>query len=317
MLNIDAPTTRASLPFDRLIPALHDAFASGCEVPLRHNHTVAAAPGTPGDCGTLLLMPAWSVFSGYMGVKTVCVYPGNNRRKLPGLYSTYILYSVETGRPLALIDGNEITSRRTAAASALAASFLSREDARTMLVLGAGRVASLLPYAYRCVRGIERVGVWDIDADQARRLAERLRADGFDAHVVGCLDAKTCAVDVISAATLSTEPLIRREHLGAGTHVDLIGSFTPAMRESDDACFAGTSVFVDTEEAASKAGDLLSPIARGMLARKDIRSDLAGLCRVGHHGRRSAEEITVFKAVGTALEDLAAAAMCFEAVANH
>ncbi|MBP0622475.1 ornithine cyclodeaminase family protein [Cupriavidus consociatus] len=314
MLNIDAPTTRASLPFDRLVTVLKDAFASGCEVPLRHNHTVTAAPDEP---GTLLLMPAWNAASGYMGVKTVCVYPGNHRRKLPGLYSTYILYRAETGKPLALIDGNEITSRRTAAASALAASFLSRKDASSMLVLGAGRVASLLPYAYRTVRQMRRVGVWDIDTDQAHRLVAHLCADGFDSHVVDRLDADSCAVDIVSAATLSTEPLIRREYLRPGTHVDLIGGFTPAMREADDTCFVGTSVFVDTDEAIGKAGDLLSPIANGVMAREDIRSDLAGLCRARDPGRRSAQEITVFKAVGTALEDLAAAAMCFEAVVNH
>ncbi|WP_439687785.1 Delta(1)-pyrroline-2-carboxylate reductase [Cupriavidus oxalaticus] len=314
MLNIDGPTARASLPFDRLIPSLKNAFASGCEVPLRHHHTVSAAPD---EAGTLLLMPAWSAASGYMGVKTVCVYPGNSLRKLPGLYSTYLLYRVETGRPLALIDGNEITSRRTAAASALAASFLSRKDASSMLVLGAGRVASLLPYAYRAVRDIRRVAVWDIDPLQAMRLVEQLRADGFDADVAERLDAAACAADIISAATLSTDPLIRGEFLRPGTHVDLIGGFTPAMREADDACFGGTSVFVDTDEAALKSGDLLSPLANGMLARADIRSDLAGLCREAHAGRSAVEEITVFKAVGTALEDLAAAVMCFEAVANH
>lgn len=314
MLNIDAESARASLPFDRLVDALKEAFASGCEVPLRHNHTVTTAQGQQ---GTLLLMPAWSPSQGYLGVKTVSIYPGNAGRSLPGLFSTYILYSVETGEPLALIDGNEITSRRTAAASALGASFLSRKDARSMLLLGAGRVASLVPYAWRSVRQIERVGVWDINPAQGRRLAEQLCSDGFDAYVVDRLDTDTCAVDVISAATLSTEPLIRREYLRSGTHVDLIGGFTPAMRETDDACFAGTSVFVDTDEAATKAGDLLSPLGNGVIARKDIRSDLAGLCRARHAGRVSDDEITVFKAVGTALEDLAAAAMCFEAAANN
>ncbi|SPS01019.1 ornithine cyclodeaminase family protein [Cupriavidus taiwanensis] len=314
MLNIDAESARASLPFDRLVDALKEAFASGCEVPLRHNHTVTTAQGQQ---GTLLLMPAWSPSQGYLGVKTVSIYPNNAGRSLPGLFSTYILYSVETGEPLALIDGNEITSRRTAAASALGGSFLSRQDAGSMLLLGAGRVASLVPYAWRSVRQIERVGVWDINPAQGRRLAELLCRDGFDAYVVDRLDTDTCAVDVISAATLSTEPLIRREYLRPGTHVDLIGGFTPAMRETDDACFAGTSVFVDTDEAATKAGDLLSPLGNGVIAREDIRSDLAGLCRARHAGRVSDDEITVFKAVGTALEDLAAAAMCFEAVANN
>jgi ornithine cyclodeaminase len=307
MLIIDTEQTRSSLPFEALVPALKTAFCEPVEVPLRHNHAIAPDSATP---GCMLLMPAWNQ-QGFLGIKTVTIYPENASKGLPGLHSTYMLHNAETGAPLALIDGNEITSRRTAAASALAASYLSREDATSLLVVGAGRVASLLPYAYRSVRTIRQVAVWDINPAQAERLVTQLQQDGFEAVVADDLAAACANADIVTCATLSTTPLILREWLREGTHLDLIGGFTPQMRETDDACFAGTSVFVDTYEAVIKAGDLLSPLASGALRESDIRSNLAGLCRGEHPGRSTAEEITVFKAVGTALEDLAAAQLVY------
>ncbi|VVO35921.1 ornithine cyclodeaminase family protein [Pseudomonas fluorescens] len=313
MLILDAPTTRSLLPFDQLVPALKNAFSRGCEVPLRHNHSIQVDGKEP---GTMLLMPAWQAGE-YLGIKTVTVFPGNTKLKLPGLHSTYMLHDANTGKPLALIDGNEITSRRTAAASALAASYLSRQDSCSLLVLGAGRVASLLPYAYRAVRPIEHVSVWDIDQGQAERLVEQLRADGFHATAAQDLESNCKVADIVTAATLSTVPLVRREFLRPGTHLDLIGGFTPQMREADDCCFDGTSIFVDTSEAPMKAGDLLHPIASGVMSEVDISADLAELCRSGHPGRKNSKEITVFKAVGTALEDLAAAVMAYETYCNY
>ncbi|MEY4712493.1 MAG: hypothetical protein RIS88_1943 [Pseudomonadota bacterium] len=301
--------TADSLPFERLIPALRAMFARGCTVPLRHTHVV----GTPDSGqGTVLLMPAWQD-GGYMGVKTVSIYPDNRHRGLPGLHSVYVLFDARTGVPLALLDGDVITSRRTAAASALAAKYLSRPDARRMLVVGAGRVASLLPDAYRAVRPIEAVQVWDIDTALATRFVERLQADGLLASLATDLEGAVASADIISCATLSTEPLVRGAWLRPGTHLDLIGGFTPAMRETDDACFGVSTVFVDTDEAAMKAGDLLSPLASGVLRKEAIAANLAALCRDQHPGRTREDEITVFKSVGTALEDLAAAALAFEA----
>ena len=143
MQTFDAAQTRAALPFERLVPALHRAFVDGAEVPPRHVHAL--------DGGTVLIMPAWQ--RGYLGIKTINIFPGNAARGLPGLFATYLLYDAHTGEPLAQIDGNEITARRTAAASALAASLLARADATRLLVLGRGRVGSLLPEAYRSVPG--------------------------------------------------------------------------------------------------------------------------------------------------------------------
>lgn len=302
---IDAAATRAALPFDALIPALRDMFAAGCEVPLRHTHALADPSGAP--AGTLLLMPAWQP-GGYLGVKTVGIFPGNAQRGLPGLHSTYMLYDAQTGVPLAWMDGNEITSRRTAAASALAASYLARADARHLLVVGAGRVAALLPDAYRAVRPIEQVSVWARNAAQAEALAQQWRIEGVDAHAVTDLPTAASQADIVSCATLATQPVVQGAWLRHDSHLDLIGSFTPQMREADDACFGGNvRLYVDTAEALHKSGELLGPMARGVFAASQVAGTLADLCSGRAPCRGDADGRTVFKSVGTALEDLAAA----------
>ena len=299
----DTVATREALPFDRLIPALRALFASGCEVPARQVLTLAAA-GAPAV--TSLVMPAW-VPGGHYGVKVVNIAPGNAARGLPGLHATYLLFDAATGVPLALLDGDQITSRRTAAASALAASWLARPDARHLLVVGGGRVAALLPAAYRAVRPIDRVSVWARTPAQAEALASQWRADGLQAQAVTDLADAVRSADIVSCATLATDPVVQGDWLRPGSHLDLIGSFTPAMREADDACLAGAALYIDTEEALTKSGDLLGPLARGVIATAQVRGTLASLARGEAAGRQSADERTVFKSVGTALEDLAAA----------
>jgi len=305
---LDAAAVHAALPFDRLVPALRALFAAGCEVPPRHVHQVPA----PGDAGfTSLIMPAW-IPGRHYGVKTINIAPDNARRGLPGLHASYLLCDGSTGVPLAVMDGDAITTRRTAAASALAASWLARDDARHLLVVGAGRVARLLPAAYAAVRGIERVSVWARSAPQAQALAQELRAQGLAARAVPDLQAACGEADIVSCATLATEPVVHGAWLRPGSHLDLIGSFTPAMREADDACFAGAALFVDTGEALQKSGELLGPMARGVFGAQDVRGTLAALARGEAAGRGSPAERTVFKSVGTALEDLAAAILVYE-----
>jgi ornithine cyclodeaminase len=299
----DPQTTRAALPFERLIPALRALFAVGCEVPRRHVHEIGAM--------TSLLMPAWQPGRCY-GLKVVNVAPANAARGLPGLHAVYLLFDATSGAPLAQIDGDEITARRTAAASALAASMLARPDARRLLVVGAGRVARLLPEAYRAVLGIETVDVWARDPQGAEALADALRASGFSAQATGGALPDVGSADIVSCATLATEPLVRGSALAAGSHLDLIGSFTPQMREADDACFAGAGIYVDTEEALQKSGDLLGPLARGVFSAAQVRGTLTTLCRGAAIGRRTSGERTVFKSVGSALEDLAAAMLVWE-----
>jgi ornithine cyclodeaminase/alanine dehydrogenase-like protein (mu-crystallin family) len=307
----DSASTRQALPFDALIDAIERLFVSGCEVPPRHVHKVSDGSG---DGGTVLIMPAWH--GKYMGIKTVNIFPGNAARGLPGLFSTYTLYSAATGEPLAQMDGNEITSRRTAAASALAARYLARPDARRLLVVGSGRVASLLAHAYRAVLPIDDITIWSRNHDAARRMAGELNLAGCAVAANADLELAVRQADVVSCATLATEPIIRGEWLAAGSHLDLIGGFTPQMREADDACFAGSRLYVDTVEALQKSGDLLGPMSRGVFGAGDVAGTLESLCRGESCGRPGSEVRTVFKSVGTALEDLAAAMLVYETLAR-
>lgn len=310
MRTFDAGATRAALPFAKLVPALEALFAQGCEVPARHVHEVAVPGGAP---FTSLVMPAW-IPGRYYGIKTINIAPGNAALGLPGLHASYLLCDGRTGAPLAVIDGDVLTHHRTAAASALAARWLAREDAKHLLVVGAGQVAGLLPHAYAAVRTLEQVTVWARSPAKAQALAARWRDQGLPARAAQDLQAACGEADIVSCATLATEPLVRGAWLRPGTHLDLIGSFTPAMREADDACFAGASLWVDTEEALKKSGELLGPMARCVFAPGDVRGTLASLSRGDARGRAAASERTVFKSVGTALEDLAAAILVFESL---
>ncbi|MFM9925373.1 ornithine cyclodeaminase family protein [Variovorax sp. H27-G14] len=325
MKHFDAAATAAPLSFERLVPALRAAFAAGAQVPPRHVHGIETAPqdgGTRTTKGTVLIMPAWSD-AGFLGIKTINIFPGNSARGLPGLHATYVLYDAHTGVPLAMMDGNEITARRTAAAAALGASFLARTDARRLLVLGTGRIARMLPAAHASVRPIDEVCVWNHRPEGAEALAAQWRAEGWHARAVTDLASAVHQADIVSCATLATVPLVRGEWLAAGSHLDLIGSFTPAMREADAQCFAGARTFIDTDEALQKAGDLLDAIAAGTLRAQDVQGTLASLCgrteggqgaqgAQGPQGRASDTERTVFKAVGSALEDLTAATLVWQ-----
>lgn len=313
MLHLDTAQTEARLQAPALIDALRQAFRQGAQVPLRHMHAIDH-PDTP---GTMLIMPAWNS-AGYLGVKVINIFPHNSKQGLPGLHATYTLYSAATGAPLAQMDGDVITSMRTAGAAALGASLLARDDAQNLLVLGTGRVASRVPEAMRAVRPIRRVDIWNINPGSAQRLAQRLQDQGWDAHAVTDLEAAVRRADIISCATLSEQPLVRGEWLQPGTHLDLIGSFKPTMRETDAACFdASKMVYVDTMEAPTKSGDLLAAFEAGTLRQEDIRGTLEDLCKGTVPGRTDAAQITVFKGVGTALEDLTAAQLVFEAQASN
>ena len=300
-----AEETRDMLPFGALIEALREMFRAGATVPMRHHHTIAL-DGLPD--ATILLMPAWNP-AGLGGVKVVHVNPGNTGMGIPALSSSYLLFDARTGRHLAMLDGGEITNRRTAAASALAASYLAREDARRLLVVGAGRVASNLADAFRAVRPIEDVAVWDIDAGMAEKLAQRLNREGLRAEVAADLEAAVAGADIVSCATLAIDPLISGAWLRPGQHLDLIGSFRPHMREADDEAVSRARVYIDTDGALKESGDLIAPIESGVLTVERIAGDLFGLCRGSAPGRSGEVEITLFKATGTALADLAAATL--------
>lgn len=312
MRSVDTQTTRRALPFAQLIEALRTLFVEGCEVPTRHSHRIDVRGAA---AGTVLLMPAWRSGRRF-GLKTVAVFPGNAARGLPGVHATYTLFDATTGVPLAQLDGNEITSRRTAAASALAASYLARADASRLLIVGAGRVASLVAAAMQAVRPLRSVNVWNRDPLRAQHLASNLITQGFDARATEHLEHAAGEADIVSCATLSSAALIQGAWLKPGTHLDLIGSFTPSMHEADAQCFARAQVYVDTPEALVKSGDVLHAIAEGAFNIENLQGTLAQLCRGERAGRRGAEQVTLFKSVGTALEDLAAAELVWDALSR-
>ena len=299
----------AALGTDATVEALRRVFQSDVQAPQRHHHHIAARSG--GSDGTMLLMPAWDGQS-YLGVKVVNVFPDNGALGLPAVQGVYLLFNGRTGVPLATIDGGELTARRTAAASALAASYLARADAENLLVVGTGRLSFYLAAAHAAVRTIRRIAVWGRDPAKASSVVVRLRAAGHDAEVSNDLAASVAGSDIISCATLSRTPLVRGEWLRPGTHLDLVGGFTPQMRETDDTAIRRSSVFIDTKGARVEAGDIAAPLASGALQPGDIRGDLYALTRGMHPGRVSESELTLFKSVGAAEEDLAAAILAYE-----
>lgn len=306
MLQLDRDAVRRALPWDGLIDALDAMFRDGCEAPLRHRHIM---PGTDGAETTLLLMPAWRA-GGHTGVKIVHVAPANAARGEPSVHAAYLLSDALTGAPLALMDGGELTDRRTAAASLLAARHLARPDSARLLLLGSGKVARALAEGYAARFPITDIAIWSPTTANAERLARHLADDGLPARAVATPDP--VGADIVSAATLSTAPLVLGAALRPGTHVDLVGAYRRDMRESDGAALARGTLVVDTRAGAlAEAGDIVQAIAEGTITEAAIVADLTDLCRGIHPGRRSAEEITIFKSVGWAGEDLAAAILAY------
>jgi len=304
----------AALSMQLLIDALAEAFCSDMVVPLRHHHTISRNDAD----ATLLLMPAWTgagAKKSYLGTKTVTVFPANSTRNLPSIFGSYLLLDGTSGVPLATMDGARLTVWRTAAASALAARSLVRQDAQNMLMVGAGALAPFLIRAHLAVRPYRQIKLWNHRFGRAAALAAELAAQGLPVSAVEDLEAAVRQADLVSCATLSVDPLIKGDWLQAGTHVDCVGAFRPSMRETDDAVVARATLFCDTRAGALKeAGDLAQPMASGLITEASIAADLFDLAAKRHRGRRSGEEITLFKSVGTAIEDLAAAIAVWEAV---
>jgi ornithine cyclodeaminase len=303
---LSADEIDAALDFPALIDALASAFRGGLSAPPRHHHVV---PVEGGPDATHLLMPAWG--QGMLGVKIVNVFPGNGARGLPAVQGVYVLQNGKTGETLAVLDGTRLTLWRTAAASALAARHLARADARRLTLVGAGALAPFLARAHASVRPIRDIVVWNHRPEGARTLAARLADAGFHATAEEDLERAVAQADVISAATLSTAPLIRGAWLKAGQHVDLVGAFNMTMREADDLALQRARVFVDTPAALSEGGDVAQAIRARALAKSAVVADLAALAN-GAPGRGSDDEITLFKSVGASIEDLAAAALVLQ-----
>ncbi|MCC6791562.1 MAG: ornithine cyclodeaminase family protein [Thermomicrobiales bacterium] len=312
---VTAAEIDAALTFPDLIEALRTAFRGDVVTPTRHHHRIDRPEGE----ATLLLMPAWhATTGGYAGVKVVSVVPGNAARGKPSVIGTYLLLDGDSGEPLAMLDGQALTAWRTAAASALAASCLARPDTRRMVMVGAGTLAPRLIAAHASVRPIEAVAIWNRNPERARTLAARLDCPGLRVTAIDDLAAAVAEADLVSVATMSREPLVEGAWLAPGVHLDLVGAYNPGMREADDAAVVKASVYVDTRGGAlAEAGDIVQAIAAGALDEGRIAGDLFDLCRGSATGRRSADEITLFKSVGTAIEDLAAAVLVNERLAER
>ena len=307
MRYIDASAIDRALDPVFLADALRDAFAGDIVVPVRHHHEVHRPDGE----ATLLLMPAWTGTSereAFVGTKIVSVYPMNGAKNLPAVMGTYLLMDGTTGAPLATLDGARLTTWRTAAASALAARSLARKDAAVLTMIGAGAMSPFLIRAHCAARPIKRVLLWNHKPRRAEELAATLQKDGLPVEVASDREAAIRAADIVSAATLTIDPLIEGAWLKPGTHVDGVGAFKPSMRETDDDVVRRATVFCDTKAGALKeGGDLFQPIRDGVIKAEDVKADLFDLARGSHPGRTRDDEITFFKSVGTAIEDLAAA----------
>jgi ornithine cyclodeaminase/alanine dehydrogenase-like protein (mu-crystallin family) len=291
-----------------VVEALREAFRMEVHAPPRHIHTLNRGPGH--EPFTWMLMPAWVNMNkpegAFAGLKTVMV--GGN----PTVQANYLLFSGTTGETLAVMDGAEITARRTAAAGALAADYLARTDATRLLMVGAGVLGPHVVRAHASVRDITHVDVYNRSRSKAERLVADLTAAGFAASVVDDLPAAANAADIISCATTSTTPIIEGKWLRPGTHVDLMGAYRANMREVDGETVKRARVFVDTYEgAAHEAGDLIQAVKEGVFDMDLIAGDLAELTRGRVEPRHSNGEITLFKSCGTALEDLATAILIY------
>ena len=324
---LSAAEIDAALDDLALIDRLDGLFRTGCEMPVRHHHPIREPLGPGSTDAMLLLMPAWTTGqSGRMGVKVVTVFPDNGKRSLPSIYGQYLLLDGGTGATLALLDGTMLTKRRTACASGLASRYLSRPDAERMLMIGTGALAPELIRVHAKVRPIREVTIWGRTPRQAESLAERLSATLPDAvgrpvavRAVGDRRAAVPDADIVSCATLSKEPLVEGDWLREGQHVDLVGAYTPQMRESDDRAVQRARLYVDTRAGALKeGGDIVQAIASGAITESAVLADLFELARGERSGRPNGDRtsITLFKSVGAALEDLAAAELAVEATAR-
>jgi len=310
MIRLDASQVNSALDYESLIDKLQLGFASdNLSVPKRHHHNY---PNPPGIESTLLMMPAWQAGKN-VGVKVVNVTPENGKLGLPSIHGIYLFFDAITGVPKALMDSNMITKKRTAATSALASKFLSRKDSSSMLLVGTGALAPELIAAHCQVRDIMKVYIWGRNFEKAEKIANDINIDGIELIPIKDLKKGVKESDIVSTATLSKDALIKGEWLHDGQHIDLVGSYRPEMREADDLVIARSSIFIDSYEGApSESGDLALPIADGLISIQDIKADLFEMCREEKGGRISDKEITCFKSVGHALEDLVAAQLVYD-----
>ncbi|EZH72849.1 ornithine cyclodeaminase [Aquimarina atlantica] len=306
IVQINTDFIESNTNFNELIAELKNKFASdSILVPMRHHHDFPN-PVVQED-STLLLMPAWNPGK-EAGVKIVTVSPKNGQFDLPSIQGTYLYMDAIKGTIKAIMEAKSLTVKRTASASALASSYLSKPDASSLLMIGTGALSTNLIKAHASVRPIKTVYIWGRNYEKAKKISAELEGESFHIHAIPTIEEKISEVDIISCATLSKTPLVLGNYLKAGQHIDLVGAYKKDMREADNESIKKATVFVDTYQGGLKeSGDIVIPLKEGVLKEEDIKADLFELCSETKQGRTSDHEITIFKSVGHALEDLAAA----------
>ena len=295
-----ADAVHAALPWPALAEALHAAFtargAAAASVPQRHAHSLGAAD-------MLLLMPAWD--AELVVTKLVTVMPAAAHT----VQATLLVLARSSGAPLALLDGEAVTLRRTAATSALAARHLARPDATQLLLVGTGRLAAWMARAHAALRpGLRELAVWGRSADAAQALVRTLRSEGLPAVAVTDLQPAVRSAHIVCCATTALQPLVLGDWLAPGAHLDLVGAFRPQMCEVDVAAVQRARVVVDTLVGAlAEAGELVHALAQGAITPAHVLGELGDVLNGQVLARRDAADITLFKSVGSARADLAAA----------
>jgi len=304
---------------ERLLPPA-DVIEAMAAVFRLHAEGQAVAPprtGMPvGDDGVLLVMPAAAGERGapaVAGAKLVCVQPTNRARGHPTVYASYVLVDGTTGQSLAYLEGTYLTAVRTGATSALAARLLARPDARRVTCFGAGVQAGFQLACLAAVRSLERVAVVGRDPVRARSFAAAMaKRLAVPVEVTGDARAAVRDADIVTCATTSATPVVFGADLSPGTHLDLVGAFRPDDREADSEALRRSRLVVDTYEGAwAGAGDVLIPLREGAFDRSHVSAELSEVLVGAKPGRARADEITIFKSVGWALEDLAAARLAY------
>lgn len=302
----DQAAVAQALPYPTLVDALASGLQQAIESPTRShfepNH----------DASTVLIMPAWKAQQ-MMGVKLVSIWPGNSAKGLSAVSGVYVLISCDDGRPLAVLDGTELTQRRTAAAAALAARILARKNSHTLAILGTGSLSAPLALAHTSVMHFQKVLVWGRSLQKAQLVVDSLAAMGVVAHACDDLQGTLASADVVAAATTASAPFIPADWIMPGTHLGLLGAFTPSMAEAEPALMARAALFADSREAISqKGGEVLQAMQQGLIQPSDIQAELAQLAAQPTRAWRACEDaITVFKSVGFASLDLIAAEQVF------
>ncbi|WDE07329.1 ornithine cyclodeaminase family protein [Thalassomonas viridans] len=318
---ISAEQVEQQLNFDELIDLLKLGFSRPFSMPQRQSYSLTANKATqehPAPAGSsrdgFTLLPAWN--EEVIAAKAFTYFPDNEKNhKLPSLFSKILLFSRHTGEPLALVDGTSITYWRTAAVSALASRFLSRENSTHLLLFGTGHLARYLLHAHLRVRKLRRATLWGRNSAKVRDLCETFSNlyPEVDFHISSELSREVPTADIICCATGAKTPLFDGKWLSPGTHIDCLGNHLKDARECDSTTVSRARVYVDSlSNCLAEAGELLLPIQEGHFDEKDIVGELADICSGKVSVRQTAEEITLFKSVGTALSDLLSAHLVYQ-----